>query len=423
MKNIFKAFTIMILAFALCIPMQTKVKASTPTKQSGFIVCINPARGGGDSGSIGPTGLKEKDVNLDVALRLGKLLEKQNVQVVYTRTGNGVNWNGSNEIQQRTNIANKANSDLFVTISCNSGTSRATSGIETYYLNGSAKGKQLAQYIQAQLISKTGAPNRGIKGSNFNSLKISNAPAVMATLGFITNKSEESKLKTSNYKDKLALAFADSVIKYINVNPQKISGNVTVGTTKKKYKVVLDAGHGGNDAGAVGPTGIKEKNIALAVTLKVGDILAKNGVEPIYTRKSDNISWPNNETENLKARCDISNKVKPNYFVSIHANSFSNLAAKGTENFYYSGSASGQKLAKSVQTELVKETGRLDRNIKTAGFYVLKNVDATAILVETAFISNPEEERLLATQAYQKKFAKAISKGILKNLGINNIVY
>ena len=413
----------MILAFALSIPMQIIVKASVPTKPSGFVVCINPARGGSDSGSIGPTGLKEKDVNLDVALRLGKLLEKQNVKVVYTRTANGVNWNSGNEIQQRTNIANKANSDLFVTISCNSDKSRATSGIETYYLNGSAKGKQLAQYIQAQLISKTGAPNRGTKESNFNSLKLANAPGVMATLGFITNKSEESKLKTSNYKDKLALGFADSVIKYINVNPKKISGNVGGETTKKKYKVVLDAGHGGYDPGAVGPTGIKEKNVALAVTLKVGDILAKNGVEPIYTRKSDNISWSTNETENLKARCDISNKVKPNYFVSIHTNSFSNRAAKGTETFYYNGSASGQKLAKAVQAELVKETGRLDRNIKTAGLYVLKNVDATAILVETSFISNPEEEKLLATQAYQKKLAKAISMGILKNLGVSNIVY
>ena len=69
----------------------------SPAKPSKFIVCINPARGGIDSGSIGPTGLKEKDVNLDVALRLGKLLEKENVQVVYTRSSDSVTWNSVNE--------------------------------------------------------------------------------------------------------------------------------------------------------------------------------------------------------------------------------------------------------------------------------------------------------------------------------------
>jgi N-acetylmuramoyl-L-alanine amidase len=80
------------------------------------------------------------------------------------------------------------------------------------------------------------------------------------------------------------------------------------------------------------------------------------------------------------------------------------------------------KLAEAVQTELIKETGTKDRGIKTAGFYVLKHTDVTAILVETAFISNPEEEILLTTQEYQNKLAKAISTGILKSLGITNIV-
>ena len=76
-----------------------------------------------------------------------------------------------------------------------------------------------------------------------------------------------------------------------------------------------------------------------------------------------------------------------------------------------------------MQTELIKETGRVDRKIKTAGYYVLNNTDATAILVETSFLSNAEEEKLLGTNAYQDKLAKAISTGILKSLGITNIVY
>ncbi|MBU3143562.1 N-acetylmuramoyl-L-alanine amidase [Clostridium sp. CF012] len=193
-------------------------------------------------------------------------------------------------------------------------------------------------------------------------------------------------------------------------------------TTKKSYKIVLDAGHGGNDPGAIGPTGLKEKTVTLAVTLKVGSILAKNGVETIYTRTSDNVDWSTNEAQNLQARCDISNKANPDYFVSIHANS-ATAAAVGIETYYYAGNVSGAKLAQAVQTELIKATGNTNRGIKTANFYVLKNMDATAILVETSFISNPVEEKLLASDDYQNKLAKAISTGILKSLGISNMVY
>lgn len=476
---------------------KVKVTIQVSKKQSAkFIVAINAARGGNDNGAVGPTGLKEKDVNLDVAIRLGKLLEKENVQVVYTRTGDSVTWNSSNEIQERINIVNNANSDLLITVSCNSVNSETANGIETYYLNGNAKSKQLAEYIQAQLISKTGAVDRRIIGSELNSLKLSNAPGVMATLGFITNKSEESKLKTSEYKDKLALAFVDAVKKYISVNPKSgdedtslgniymndITENVRKGDeyslplkvkvttdkgevkevdvvwniksldtskvgvyefqgtikestkkaslvvnvieiTKTDYKVVLDAGHGGFDPGAVGESGLQEKVVALKVTLKVGNILAKNGVETIYTRTSDNITWSTNQTKNLQARCDISNKAKPNLFVSIHSNSYSLPAANGIETWYYSGNTGSAKLAEVVQAELIKETGRTNRGTKTGNLYVTKYVDAPAILVETSFISNPDEEKLLATDAYQDKLAKAISTGILKNLGISKIVY
>ncbi len=186
--------------------------------------------------------------------------------------------------------------------------------------------------------------------------------------------------------------------------------------TIKKYKVVLDPGHGGADSGAVGAMGTKEKTIVLAIASKVGNILAKNGVDVVYTRTID-------KTQSLQAKCDVSNNAKPNYFVSIHANSYSAPTVSGIETFYKSGSVAGQKLAQAVQTELIKSTGRVDRKIKTAGFYVLNNTNTTAILVETSFLSNATEEKLLLTEAYQIKLAKAISTGILKSLGITNIVF
>ncbi|MCB2291720.1 N-acetylmuramoyl-L-alanine amidase [Clostridium sp. CS001] len=191
--------------------------------------------------------------------------------------------------------------------------------------------------------------------------------------------------------------------------------NVTE-SVKGSYKVVLDPGHGGNDPGAIGAMGTKEKAIVLSISLKVGNILVKNGVETIYTRTTD-------KTQSLQEKCDVSNAAKPDLFVSIHANSYTSSTVSGIETFYSSGNAAGAKLAQAVQTELIKETGRVDRKVKTANFYVLNNTDATAILVETSFLSNPEEEKLLGTNAYQDKLAKAISTGILKSLGITNIIY
>jgi len=185
---------------------------------------------------------------------------------------------------------------------------------------------------------------------------------------------------------------------------------------KRKYKVVLDPGHGGADPGVVGAMGTKEKTIVLAISLKIGNILIKNGVDVVYTRTID-------KTQSLQAKCDVSNNAKPNYFVSIHANGFSVPTASGIETYYKSGSLAGQKLAQAVQTELIKATGRVDRKIKTAGYYVLNNTSTTSILVETSFVSNPTEEKLLVTAAYQTKLAKAVSTGILKSLGIAKIVF
>lgn len=136
------------------------------------------------------------------------------------------------------------------------------------------------------------------------------------------------------------------------------------------------------------------------------------------------MTFPVNITKGLQARCDISNIAKPDYFVSIHINAFSSPTVNGIETYYFTGNAAGQKLAQAVQTELIKETGITNRGLKTSsGLYVLKYTDATSILVEPSFITNLEEEQRLATGEYQQRLANAIATGILKTLGINDIVY
>ncbi|MFL0195419.1 cell wall-binding repeat-containing protein [Clostridium sp. WILCCON 0269] len=187
-------------------------------------------------------------------------------------------------------------------------------------------------------------------------------------------------------------------------------------TTSSSIIICIDPGHGGYDSGAVGPTGTLEKNVTLAVALKVGKILESNNVQVIYTRTSDNVPWPSDVAEDLQMRCDISNNSGANYFVCIHANSADDPTVGGTETYYFDGSTAGEKLAQSIQEELVKTTGLQDRGIKTADYYVLKNTNSPAILTELAFISNPKEEALLASDNFQNECAQAIAAGIMENI-------
>jgi N-acetylmuramoyl-L-alanine amidase len=182
-------------------------------------------------------------------------------------------------------------------------------------------------------------------------------------------------------------------------------------------KIALDAGHGGYDSGAVGPTGLFEKNVTLAITLKVGQILQQKGIGVVYTRTSDKVIWPADVLKDLQTRCDIANNAKVKYFVCIHANSFDNPDTGGTETYYTDGNAESQKLAQSIQQSLVSSNGLYNRGIKTAGYYVLKHINAPSILTEVAFISNPKEESLLADDSFQTKSAQGIANGILNALG------
>lgn len=193
-------------------------------------------------------------------------------------------------------------------------------------------------------------------------------------------------------------------------------GTVPSSTTSSSIKVCIDPGHGGYDSGAVGPTGALEKNVTLAVALKVGKILEQNGIEVVYTRTSDNVPWPSDVVQDLQMRCDISNNAEAQYFVCIHANSADDPTARGTETYYCDGSSEGQKLAQAIQQELIKVNGLEDRGIKTANYYVLKNTSAPAILTELAFISNSKEEALLTSDDFQNKCAQAIAVGVLESI-------
>lgn len=215
--------------------------------------------------------------------------------------------------------------------------------------------------------------------------------------------------------------------------------------------VVLDPGHGGIDSGAIGPNGAKEKHVVLAIAKNVRNLLRSKGIDARLTRSSD-------EFIPLYDRVEIAHKHGASLFMSIHADGFTNPSAAGASVFALSNRGASSAMAKYlserenaaddvagkkakdkdrylqqvlfdlVQTDTIKNSltlgSHLLKNIKPvhklhsrhteqAAFVVLKSPSIPSVLVETSFITNPAEEKLLGTTAFRQKIASAIASGII----------
>lgn len=168
-------------------------------------------------------------------------------------------------------------------------------------------------------------------------------------------------------------------------------------------KIAINVGHHVDlDPGAIGPGGTREADVAYAVGQKLCDILSEHGHETILIMEND-----------LQLICDAANEFNADVFVSLHCNAAGNPAACGTETYYHASSARGSMLAQYVHCELVG-LGLVNRGTKTANFYVLRNTAMPAALVEMAFISNAEEEQMLASAEFRSAAAAAIARGIAR---------
>ena len=179
-------------------------------------------------------------------------------------------------------------------------------------------------------------------------------------------------------------------------------------------RVVIDPGHGGKFTGAVGPTGLQEKDVVLAIALNLEQDLLDLGAEVRLTRTTDSEVLPGASLrDDLKARVDIANNWPADLFISIHANANDSPAPNGTESYVARQASDRSKtIAKLAQNSMVEDIKLNDRGVKTADFYVIKNTRMPATLLETGFISNPEEEQKLADPAIQKSFAHAIGRAV-----------
>jgi N-acetylmuramoyl-L-alanine amidase len=213
-----------------------------------------------------------------------------------------------------------------------------------------------------------------------------------------------------------------------------------------KFRIVLDAGHGGWDLGTVGRQGLLEKDLVLDVTRRIGKLLqSRNGAEVMFTRTGDDYVA-------LDQRADFANKAQADLFVSVHANYSNSITARGVETYYtnlfstpglkeiekhadgtfaqpapVTLSADGlhdkieesRRLAASVQRSLyatlaAKNPDIRDRGIKDASFVVLTGTTMPAILTEVSFVSSPADEHNLQSDAYRQQIAEAIYKGIAR---------
>ncbi|WP_066639162.1 N-acetylmuramoyl-L-alanine amidase [Desulfolucanica intricata] len=167
--------------------------------------------------------------------------------------------------------------------------------------------------------------------------------------------------------------------------------------------IVVDAGHGGSDPGAIGPSGIYEKVLTLDIAKKLADLLEEQGARVVLARSDDSYVG-------LYERTDLANELRADLFVSVHINASTSSSLSGTTTYYYG--EQGKELCEFIQPELVSALGRNNLGVRYANFAVLRTSEMPAALVEVAFISNPEEERLLKTEEFRRKAAEAIARGI-----------
>lgn len=195
----------------------------------------------------------------------------------------------------------------------------------------------------------------------------------------------------------------------VTYNVSKTSSSTIISLNKAARTtpiIVLDAGHGGKDSGAVNSTlGLREKDLNLQMILKLGAKLSQRGYNVQYTRTEDNFL-------ELMEIPRIGNSYDPDIFISIHQNSAKTSTPYGLETYYYKPSNDSQPLAKSIHTKLISQSGAFDRGVKTAPFVVIKHSSSPAVLIEVGFISNYAEAPKLATDSYQEILTNAIADGV-----------
>lgn len=240
-KKRFREFTFRIICFILLlliayIPLKSlsnkkaenstiNKKVTTNIKEKTTIICIDPGHGDWDIGAKGYKGYLEKDIVLSIALKLGKLLEEnENIQVVYTRTNDSMDYlkTSNDSLKERIKISEIFKSDIFISIHCNSNYDSTDSrGIETWYNPNKEESKELATLIQDSLSSLEYTEDRGLKTYEKEEdalavLELNTANSALIELGFLSNLFDERYLASERGQKNIAETLNTALLEYIN---------------------------------------------------------------------------------------------------------------------------------------------------------------------------------------------------------------
>ena len=225
-------------------------------------------------------------------------------------------------------------------------------------------------------------------------------------------------------REKIGGLFVLLLLCFLVWGSQKLSSHVIQSSAvaeKKSYKeirIIIDAGHGGQDGGKIGINDAVESEINLKIVKLLQAKLQKDQVQVLLTRE-DADGMAEGNIEDLKARVSMINREKPDLVVSIHQNSYHDASVKGAQVFYYEHSEEGKEAAEIMQKALLSldESNKRQAKANTT-YYVLKKTEPPVIIVECGFLSNPEEAEKLITDAYQEQVAEAVQNGIYMYFGI-----
>ncbi len=187
------------------------------------------------------------------------------------------------------------------------------------------------------------------------------------------------------------------------------------------HVVVIDPGHGGNDPGKVGVSGVLEKEINLQIAKKLQLLLEAEDVTVVLTRSDDSGLYKesdrNKKVADMRARCALIAEQQPDAVISIHQNSYHEEGIKGGQCFYHASSKDAKELAKLIQEQFCNMDDSNKRQIQAnSSYYLLKKTVAPTVIVECGFLSNRDEEGKLTQESYQEQLAWAIHLAILKYL-------
>ena len=190
--------------------------------------------------------------------------------------------------------------------------------------------------------------------------------------------------------------------------------------------IAIDAGHGGNDPGKIGVDGILEKDVNLALSLRLSALYKNRSFSVTMTRTKDtNLAGDadgSKKREDMKQRVALINSSDALCAISIHQNSYPDASVSGPQVFYYSGSAEGKRLAQCLQNSLNDCLAPArPRSVKANDdYYLLKNISAPTVIIECGFLSNPTEAANLTDAVYQDRVVRAIYLGTMDFLSQNS---